>query len=316
MRRYLLVSGIAVGIVGVVALVSIERWKSVNFLKVRHAPIPLIDAEGAPHADAIQTRMASIGPGSFWMGTPNDDPERDQDETWREVTISKGFQMGETEVSQHRYEAVMGERPMHGRFRGQSLVGEDLPAAGMTWFEAIRFCNALSTLEDLDPAYEISGDRVTWKTEADGYRLPTEAEWEYAARAGSWKRYGTVEEPSEMCGVANVGDRSARRRWEWSVAAPCEDGHAGPAPVGSFAPNAWNLYDVTGNVWEWTWDGFGTIEFGPAMDPITAPAEGQRVVRGGSWYDEPFSLRMAARDGQDPDARRKDLGFRVARSLP
>ena len=161
----------------------------------------------------------------------------------------------------------------------------DLPAAEITWWEAVRYCNARSVREGLTPAYTVrtSADTVTWDRSAEGYRLPTEAEWEYACRAGtSGPRYGPLDEIAWYRG--NSGER--------------------PHAVGTKAPNPWGLYDVIGNVWEWCWDLYDPQVYGT-----------YRVLRGGGWFDEHWSCRASVRRRSHPTLRIDDVGLRLARTV-
>ncbi|SFM97522.1 Formylglycine-generating enzyme, required for sulfatase activity, contains SUMF1/FGE domain [Pseudonocardia ammonioxydans] len=172
----------------------------------------------------------------------------------------------------------------------------DLPAAEITWWEAVQHCNARSLREGLTPAYTVrtsdpdtdtdsytDTDTVTWDRSADGYRLPTEAEWEYACRAGtSGPRYGPLDEIAWYRG--NSGER--------------------PHAVGTKAPNPWGLYDVIGNVWEWCWDLYDPQVYGT-----------YRVLRGGGWFDEHWSCRASVRRRSHPTLRIDDVGLRLARTV-
>lgn len=186
-------------------------------------------------------------------------------------------------VTQARYAQVTGERP--------AAAGGDLaPVESVSWLDAVRFCNALSRQEGATPAYrlptvgaEADTDAVVWDTSADGYRLPTEAEWEHACRAGTeGPRYGPLDEIAWYRG--NTQER--------------------PHEVGGKQPNAWGLYDMLGNVWEWCWDVYDAEVYGS-----------YRVLRGGGWFDEPWSCRASVRRRSHPTLRIDDVGFRVARSV-
>lgn len=158
-----------------------------------------------------------------------------------------------------------------------------LPTTPLTWFASVRLCNELSVQARLRPAYTVGEDarRVTWDTASEGYRLPTEAEWEYACRAGTTTpTYDTLE------------------RAAWTSL----DHVDGPQPVGRKSLNAWGLADTLGNVWEWCWD---------YADP--ARYADYRSLRGGGWADEPWSVRASVRRGSAPDAVLEDVGVRVAR---
>ena len=177
------------------------------------------------------------------------------------------------------------------------------PAVNLSWNEANAFCE--------------------WLTKKEGgkahYRLPTEAEWEYACRAGSTTIFPNGDDPEKLALIANVADASARRRyknWSWTIKA--DDGYVYTSPVGSFAPNAWGLCDMVGDAWEWCEDGYSSNYYrhSPAVDP-TGPAHSPtRVARGSSWFVHPRRCRPADRGGFVPDFRCGFLGFRVAVTKP
>lgn len=159
--------------------------------------------------------------------------------------------------------------------------GSRLPVESVSWLDAVTYCNTLSASAGL-PAFYVIADEVT-VTGSDGYRLPTEAEWEYACRAGSdGPRYGPLDE------IAWYRDNSGERLHE----------------VGGKRPNAWGLHDMLGNVWNWCWDLYDPEVYG-----------GYRVLRGGGWFDEHWSCRASVRRRSHPTFRVDDVGFRVARSL-
>ncbi|XVU30225.1 formylglycine-generating enzyme family protein [Actinoplanes sp. CA-054009] len=165
-----------------------------------------------------------------------------------------------------------------------SVPGSRLPAAEVSWLDAVRFANARSESEGLTPAYGIDGEEVEWNRSAGGYRLPTEAEWEFACRAGTeGPRYGDLDD------IAWFRDNSG--------------GH--PHEVGTRAPNPWGLYDMLGNVWNWCWDLYDPSVYGT-----------YRVLRGGGWFDEHWSCRASVRRRSHPTFRVDDVGFRLARTLP
>lgn len=159
--------------------------------------------------------------------------------------------------------------------------GSDRPMSSMTWLEAVDLCNRLSSAHGLQSAYTINDRWVRWDVRADGFRLPTEAEWEYACRAGTaGPHYGDLRE----------------------IAWTSLDGIDGPQPVRRKQPNAFGLYDTLGNVWEWCWDYLDPARYGD-----------YRVFRGGSWADPPWSVRASTRRGSAPDAVVEGTGLRLAR---
>ena len=172
----------------------------------------------------------------------------------------------------------------------------------VTWLDAIHFCNALSEVEGLPAFYEIDGQRVTCLQGGTGYRLPTEAEWEYACRAGSSGRYHFGDDPALLPQHAWFQDNSRD-----SV-----------QPVGCWPANAFGLHDMHGNVWEWCWNWYGPYDPAACVDP-TGPARGtSRVLRGGSWYDPAPSLCSSARVSWEPNDTEMTawkFGFRVGRDV-
>ena len=251
--------------------------------------------------NSIGVRLKRIPAGSFQMGSPSSEHERDDDERTHRVTLSRAFFLGVTEVTQAQWRAVMGNNP--SRFSG-----DDRPVEMVSWSDAVEFCNRLSEREGLRPAYRVSGDHVRWNESEDGYRLPTEAEWEYACRAGTASpfSFGNDITPNQVNYDGNFPYRSGR---EGRVLERTED-------VGSFPANGWGMHEMQGNVWEWCWDWYGSYPSNSVTDP-TGPQSGSfRVLRGGSWYFHASNCRSANRNSSRPDYRFNFLGFRVARSAP
>jgi len=178
--------------------------------------------------------------------------------------------------------------------------GDDHPVVAISWNDAMAFCQWLG------------------RKEGDIYRLPTEAEWEYACRAGTTTRYSCGDDPENLVQVSNVGDASAKAKFPNATSTiHAGDGYVFTSPVGSFRPNAFGIYDMHGNAWQWCADRYGRQYYGlsPADDP-PGPSTGElRVTRGGSWYLGPVSARSSKRYGGAPDARYGDQGFRVVKSL-
>jgi formylglycine-generating enzyme required for sulfatase activity len=278
--------------------------------------------------------MRKIGAGEFVMGSSEQQEDRKGDEVLHDVTITRAFYIGKTEVTQSLYESVMKKNPSktgtkywNGKERGEcssyqgaSLVGGRLPVMCVSWVDVAKFANALSRLDGLEECYILRGKKVYWPKGLDckGYRLPTESEWEYAARAGSkgliWA--GTSSKAA-LCRYGNVADGSAVRTFEgWGSDLSCSDGSPALAPVGSYEPNGFGLYDMSGNVWEWVWDAYGAYPTPSATDPIGAANGKKRVFRGGSWVFKAQNARLASRVQFEPGGRFSDLGFRLVRSVP
>jgi formylglycine-generating enzyme required for sulfatase activity/TolB-like protein len=275
------------------------------------------------HQNSIGMNFVRIEPGKFKMGSPFSEKGRQDDEVLHVVVLTEPYLLQTMEVTQRQWREVMGANPSHESHERVSLIGDNLPVQGVSWYEAVKFANALSGKEELSPAYRIRGESVTWKRAADGYRLPTEAEWDYAARAWTVGMFAGAEHYQSVCRVGNVSDRDAQSKFGWSDhwSKECRDGHAGPAPVGSYEPNAWGLFDMTGNVWEWCWDFYGQYTEDEDPDPVTTfdpsgpPFGRSRVIRGGSWTFKAADCRISNRSGGRAQGNLNDLGFRLARTI-
>jgi len=224
-----------------------------------------------------------IGPGIFMMGSPKSEEGRfDNEGPQHQVTISRGFYLGKHEITQGQWEAVMGTRPWGGQDYVQSNANH--PAVYISWEDMQSFVRKLNQSE---------GSEV--------YRLPTEAEWEYACRAGVTSRwpFGTSESDLEA--------------YAWYRANAWDAGLQYAQPVGQKRPNAWGLYDMLGNVFEWCQDCHGSYLSGSQTDP-TGPAGGSyRVGRGGYFSGDPRVVRSAFRGGYKPDFCGSALGARLLR---
>ncbi|GHU48965.1 hypothetical protein FACS1894200_06950 [Spirochaetia bacterium] len=248
--------------------------------------------------------MAEIPAGTFMMGSPLGEVGRESDETQHSVTLS-AFKMSKHEVTQAQWQAVMGNNPFYSK-------GNDKPVETVSWYGAIAFCNKLSLIAELEPVYSVNGitdwaglayssiptlDNATWNAafrdpSKSGYRLPTEAEWEYACRAGTITPYFSGSS------VDTAG---------WYTSNSGNKAH----PVGTKQANAWGLYDMHGNAWEWCWDWYGVYS---SANPSGAASGAYRVVRGGSWSHYAQFLRSAYRGDRAPASSDNfGSGIRLAR---
>jgi formylglycine-generating enzyme required for sulfatase activity len=235
--------------------------------------------------NSIGMKLVLIPKGTFMMGSPIEEEGADDDEVQHQVTIGNDYFLGVTEVTQGQYEKVMRTNPSY--FQKRVIRKSDssmYPVEQVSWEDAVEFCKKLSDLPE-----EKKAGRV--------YRLPTEAEWEYACRAGSKTAFNFGESAKSLGDYAWFVDNSGNQ----------------PHPVGEKRANAWGLYDMQGNVWEWCSDWYGKYPTGAVRDP-SGPSEGSvRVRRGGCWDNPAAPCRSAFRNGFDP--LNPDLyGFRVALS--
>jgi formylglycine-generating enzyme required for sulfatase activity len=279
-------------------------------------------AAGPAKAVTATTRTKSgaelrlLGPASFTMGSPRRESGRRANESQRAVELRRRFYLSEREVTNAEFKQF---RPQHrSGFVGQnSLELERQPVVNVTWQEAAEYCNWLSQQEGLPAAYQSQGGRLAPVQPATtGYRMATEAEWEWAARAnrdGTLRKYPWGDALPVPAGAGNFGDRSAQPLLQ-TFLADLDDGHAATANTGSFAANPLGLYDLGGNVSEWTTDLY-TVQpasTAVAVDPLSAAPGNMHVIRGSSWRHATVTeLRAAFRDSGD--GRRDDVGLRIAR---
>ncbi|TVQ94628.1 MAG: hypothetical protein EA397_01320 [Deltaproteobacteria bacterium] len=248
-----------------------------------------------PAASKSSYPMKRIPSGTYTIGCTSGQSDcRDEEKPPQAVRLSRAFYIGESEVTQGLYEEVMFRNLSH--FKG---CGPTCPVENVSWFDAVRFANALSVREGFPECYRISGNSVSWPSgfACGGYRLPTESEWEVAARGGSDLLYAGSDELSAV--AWHFGDSDHRTH-----------------PVCGKGRNGYGLCDMSGNVWEWTWDWYGSYPGGTVTDPLGPPSGSRRVTRGGGWRSSSQYLRVAERAIAPPNARSSHLGFRLVRSVP
>ncbi len=259
--------------------------------------------------NSIGMKLVLIPPGEFLMGSPDSERGRFPNEgTQHRVRLTRSFYLGTHEVTVGQFrqfaedtgyvveaDSSDGRAPRIPPWHNQK---NDHPVARVSWNDAVGFCRWMSEKEDRT------------------YRLPTEAEWEYACRAGTTTRFQFGHDAERLVDFANVADATARQKypqWTWAVAA--KDGYVYTAPVGSFKANAFGLHDMHGNVAEWCadWyaDRYPSYPATSVDDPVGPQSGNDRVVRGGSWYSGLYRARSTSRNNGPPSWHRTDWGFRV-----
>ena len=281
-------------VIGVTAFLALLGAAAV--LAWSSEPIAIeISAPQPPREPVYTSRFLDLEPipgGTFQMGSPKSEEDRRQSEgPVHQVTISP-FSCARHPVTRRLYFQIMRTDP--GRPEGEA---DDRPVNNVTWYDAVIFCNELSKREGLNSCYRIDGEEVIWDRGAAGYRLLTEAEWEYACRAGSATRWSFGADEMKLA------------KYAWYSA----NSNGEPQPAGRKEPNAWGLHDMHGNVGEWCWDWFGSYAENAETDPA-GPQQGEgRMLRGGTFGDAPGGLRSAGRRGFLPSIRARGVGFRCAR---
>ena len=277
---------------------SSTRWPQ-GFSDVRAGAFRLVTGRGTDEPSRLQhVQVPGYGPlalvmvpsGTFSRG--DDDGFSDEMPT-HTVRLSRGFLIGQTPVTQGLYQAVMGENP------SEHQASSTHPVECVSWFDAARFCNALSDRCGLERAYAIGSTDlpVSCRFDARGFRLPTEAEWEYAARSGEDAKYSGSSRPERVSWYRGSSGGQTRS-------------------VGLRQPNAWGIHDLSGNVYEWTWDWYDGHEYSrfsnSGCDDPCGPQQGsQRVLRGGAFGSSTDSLRLTFRCMRAPADRAGEHGLRV-----
>ena len=272
------------------------------------------DCDGETDEETAGEGWSCVGPGSFIMGSPGYEPGRSSGENQHEVQISRPFFVSQREITRELWVAHMPEDPSASRCEG-------CPVQAITWYEALAFCNVLSKEEGLTPCYlDPDGGRTyddhdaegrkqpVWPDglDCEGYRLPTEAEWEYVARAGTSTPYYSGDSRVTGCDADPALEPSA-----WY----CPNSAQAPHPVAVKQPNPWGLHDAHGNVWEWIWDGWrDALPTQGEVDPLGPDSSSYRAVRGGAFNSNASDCRSAKRAAERPDARGAHIGLRPVRT--
>ncbi len=314
-------------IIGVVLILTIV---GLGFYLISSSPPP-----PPPTTLSVPENMVYIPGGTFMMGSPTSESERKNDETSHQIIVSD-FYIGKREITVEEFHHfvndtgyqttaeeegngyVLGVDGKPGYHKGFNWLNPGFsqrnsqPVTQVSWYDAVMYCNWLSRQEGVREVYAISrsGNNrdVIWNTNANGYRLPTEAEWEYACRAGMTTPFST-------------GNNITTEQANYNGNMPYNNNTKGifrekTTDVGIFSPNAWGLYDMHGNVWEWCWDRYGNYDNETLIDPKGTISGSRRIVRGGSWGSPGEDLRSSRRYWtEDPVRRSSYLGFRVVRSI-
>lgn len=265
-------------------------------------------ASNSPETTDMQVpeNFVLIKGGSFQMGSSESEAWRSADETQHSVTVSN-FYMSRYELTQKEYEEITGNNP-------SNFSGENLPVENISWLDAVAYCNARSEKDGLTSVYTIDGQNVSWDRSANGYRLPTEAEWEYACRAGTTTPFYMENSPS-------AEDANYYGHYPYEI----EDNYFSQGnlevkpgeyrqttvPVDSFSENPYGLYNMHGNVGEWVWDYYGDYSADEQTNPAGPTSGTLRVYRGGGWNDFAKNMRSAYRATMEQNKSSFNLGIRL-----
>jgi formylglycine-generating enzyme required for sulfatase activity len=251
-------------------------------------------------SNSIGYDMVEIPAGQFLREAHSPDSSWGSIPTLSPVTINSSFMLGKTEVTQGQWRRIMGDNPSWFRY-----CGDNCPVEQVTWFDAVNFCNKLSDLEGATRCYLVDGNSIKWDEECTGYRLPTEAEWEYAARAGTTTEFSTGDCLSTE--QANYNGNLP------NDVCPGGDYRKTTLNVDSFKPNAWGLYNMHGNVLEWVWDWKANFSTNSVEDPKGPRSGFTRIYRGGGWNKSAESCRSSQRFFFVPEWCDSAVGFRLAK---
>lgn len=267
--------------------------------------------------------LVDIPAGTFTMGSATDELGRDTDETQHQVTLTRSYKMMATEVTQGQWETLMGNNPSYFSATGDGAdCGADCPVETVSWYDSLAYANALSTSEGLSTCCDLSGctgtpgavhytcpNDLSFSLDCAGYRLPTESEWEYAYRSGTSTAFYNGE-------ITNRHHDPLMDEIGWYYYNSDTGSLTMPHAAAGKLANAWGLYDMAGNVYEWTWDWYVATYPGDVVDPLGAALGSSRVGRGGVWANDARDCRAAERISSSPGDRSLALGFRLARSIP
>ena len=253
-------------------------------------PAPVLASEKV-FRNSLGMEFVLIPAGTFIMGSPQDEPHRSKSEVQHPVTITRPFYMQTTEVTLKQWWAIMGKR-----FFGRRKGTDDMPVTKVSWHDCMKFIKKLNAQKE------------------GVYRLPTEAEWEYACRAGTPTAYSWGNRID--CSRAMYGNNSRKSGECLKYLKSREMAVDGSAPVKSYPPNAWGLYDMHGNVWEWCIHWHGDYPARAVTNPIGPDSGTRKIRRGGSWFGDGYSCRSANRNVGHPASRYRTTGFRLVRTEP
>jgi len=266
---------------------------SFSYRKVAQQPVQTSSAN-------LPANFVLVPGGTFTMGSPLSEAEHSNIEVQHQVSLS-AFAISKYDVTFDEYDAYC-QATGTAKPSDSGMGRGSRPVISVTWYDAVAYCNWRSQQEGRKPAYTISGNNVSWDQSANGYRLPTEAEWEYAAKGGP--QASSLAVNAVYAGSPNIDQ----------VAWYSDNSGGKTHPVGQKAPNGLGLYDMAGNVWQWCWDWYGSYSTGSQSDPTGAASGGDRVLRGGGWVNLARLVRSATRGGDGPGYRDDCNGFRLVAS--